>query len=403
MKKVIAYAVCLLFSVMAFPQVTEKSLVKEGVGFFLGSKGHVKDPHKAFDCFMEAARLNSAEAKAALGYMYETGIGAEKDLLKAYEWYLQAADQDYAGAQYRLGQMYAKGIGVEMDIEKALLWYNNALMNGKAEAAVGISAQETIIFQSTKRLALVIGNEKYSKNKIDYAGTDAKDVTEKLKSLGFDVTVKTNLNLRDMDQTIDEFCEKAADYDVVMFFYIGNAVQVDGVNYLIPVKDKVDPKAIKYDCINMERFINKLDYSNANIKIIVLNACRDNSLMGNDPSRKGLARMTSMGYAIMLSAQAGQTEGDFRQGSNSMFTKMFLDELAEPNIPLYQFLKNVQTRVSRATGNAQIPSISDDLIDNFYFIYYPQSRIRSLVNDNGPYNDNDIIEELSQMTENRTR
>ena len=55
-----------------------------------------------------------------------------------------------------------------------------------------------------------------------------------LQNLGFEVTKKTDADLKTMQSAASDFILKIADYDVALFFYVGHGLQVDGVNYLIP-------------------------------------------------------------------------------------------------------------------------------------------------------------------------
>ncbi|CAF4656417.1 unnamed protein product, partial [Didymodactylos carnosus] len=56
-----------------------------------------------------------------------------------------------------------------------------------------------------RKLALIIGNNKYTQNPLKNCVNDANDLSRALESIEFHVTKKTDLIYREMDQTIDRF------------------------------------------------------------------------------------------------------------------------------------------------------------------------------------------------------
>ena len=92
-----------------------------------------------------------------------------------------------------------------------------------------------------KKLALIIGNGAYQHaTELPNPPNDAGDMVPVLQGMGFDVVTGINATKADMDQKIREFAEKAESADVALFFYAGHGMQVNGVNYLIPVDAKLD-------------------------------------------------------------------------------------------------------------------------------------------------------------------
>ena len=344
-----------------------KSAFDKGMDYLLGSKEQIQDFQQAYDNFSIAAQEGNADAICMIGYMYEKGYSVTQDYGMAVDWYKKAAEMNHAGAQNSLGRMYANGYGVEKDKEQALSWYRKAAANGNKQAKNSIAQLESET--ASKTIALIIGNADYPQGRLANPVNDAQDLAVKLKGLGFDVIGKTNLDLADMNQAIDDFCKRATDYDAAMFFYAGHAVQNGGVNYLMPAKSAIDAAAINDACVNMNQVMAKLDASDVKTKIIILDACRDNGLqsLSRSASEQGLARMSSSGSIIMFSTQAGKTAKDGTGNRNSPFTQELLKEIDRPNVPLHQIFKDIQTNVSNNTNKEQVPSINDDLIGTFYF------------------------------------
>src|SRR5436853_3534907 len=93
-----------------------------------------------------------------------------------------------------------------------------------------------------KRVALVIGNSSYQHvpelvNPINAATS----VAALLNTAGFNVVdVRRNVGIADLRRTLSSFSDLARDADIALVFYAGHGIEVDGVNYLIPVDAKLE-------------------------------------------------------------------------------------------------------------------------------------------------------------------
>jgi len=246
----------------------------------------------------------------------------------------------------------------------------------------GISTSEKVItYQGNnptpvfndKRIAFVIGNSHYSNSEMNLANpeNDAKDVAEKLKGLGFEVVLKLDATLEDMDRELTSFGQKAKEYDVAMFYYAGHGIQSKGVNYLIPTNiDNLAEDNMKYKCVDMERVLDVMEDSKCKLKIVILDACR------NDPvSRKwhrsagsrGLSLMNApIGTIISFSTAPGSTALDGK-GRNSPYTEAFLNTLDMPNLDVFHFFQKVGASVLDKTQRSQNPWLSISFTGDFYF------------------------------------
>lgn len=224
-----------------------------------------------------------------------------------------------------------------------------------------------------KRIAFVVGNSHYSNSEMNLTNpeNDAMDVAEKLKGLGFEVILKLDATLETMDRELSSFKEKAKDYDVAMFYYAGHGIQNKGVNYIIPTNiQNLAEDNLKYKCVNMERVLDVMEDSQCKLKIVVLDACR------NDPvSRKwhrgagtrGLSIMNApTGTIISFSTSPGSTALD-GTGRNSPYTQAFLNTLDVPNLDVFHFFQKVGASVLDMTQKAQNPWLSVSFTGDFYF------------------------------------
>jgi len=137
----------------------------------------------------------------------------------------------------------------------------------------------TLLFSQTeKRLALVIGNSAYPgghalKNPVN----DANLMASTLQSLGFTVIKRTNANKQQMDAAVMDFSRKLASHNIALFYYAGHGIQVDGVNYLIPIDAGLNDKiAIQFEAVDVSKVVTQFEYYPNNINVVILDACRDN-------------------------------------------------------------------------------------------------------------------------------
>ena len=228
--------------------------------------------------------------------------------------------------------------------------------------------------QSEKRLALVVGNSEYlgKGNSLANPAHDAEDVSAKLKTLGFDVTTLIDGSLLQMKDAINLFSSKAKDYDIAFFYYSGHGLQTKGSNYMMPVDAEPSTTAdIEYECYPLNRLLDKLDESNCPMKIIVLDACRNNPFTkgwyrGN--GEEGLASVQSpKGTFITFATAAGSVAYD-GTGRNSPYTTAFLQTLDTPNLSLFEFFNTVGQLVLEETQNKQDPWVNySTMKGSFYF------------------------------------
>ena len=220
-----------------------------------------------------------------------------------------------------------------------------------------------------RKVALVIGNNTYPTQPLRNAVPDALAVTAALKGLGFEVTPLNNVGLAAMEREIDRFANGLTTNDVALFFYSGHGMQVENVNYLVPVdftgQDQYDVKA---KAVSADRVHEKLQ--GAGTRILILDACRDNPFKGTRSAAKGLADMAGRGSLIAYAAGPGETAADVGikpDSRNGLFTEQLLDVLAEPGLTAVELFRKVRQRVSEASAGKQFPWLSDGLLQDFVF------------------------------------
>ena len=228
--------------------------------------------------------------------------------------------------------------------------------------------------QNERRLALVIGNAEYvgKGNTLRNPVNDANDVSNKLKTLGFDVTTVLNASMLEMDDAIDAFGQKAKNYDVALFYYSGHGLQSKGDNYMVPVDAELRSEAdVRYKCTPLNLLLAKLEESECPMKLVVLDACRDTPFEHSwhkGMGTKGLSVVNApKGTLISYATSPGRTAAD-GTGRNSPYTEAFLEVLDIPNLSLSDFFDNVGTLVLEKTYDEQTPWIAKSPFrGSFYF------------------------------------
>ena len=149
---------------------------------------------------------------------------------------------------------------------------------------------------------------------------DAEDVAAALKRNGFETILGTDLDQAGMQNAAIRFARAARTADVAVFYYSGHAMQYAGVNYLVPVDAELRDEADLRRMARVDEILADLQQAE-NLRILVLNSCRDNPLADNlkqsiGVSRsatigRGLARIESPdGTIVSYSTQAGRTAED---------------------------------------------------------------------------------------------
>ena len=222
-----------------------------------------------------------------------------------------------------------------------------------------------------KRVALVIGNSSYDKvARLGNPANDAALMAETFKAAGFDnVDLKRDLKVSDMRRALRDFVDKAGDADVAVVYYAGHGIEVDGVNYLVPVDAVLDRDRDIYDeGLSLERILVAVEPARK-LRLVILDACRDNpftrSMKRTLASRaigRGLAKVepSTPNTLIAFASKAGFTASD-GEGKNSPFTIALVNHVTKPGLDLRKAFGYVRDDVLKSTGNKQEPYLYGSL------------------------------------------
>jgi hypothetical protein len=234
--------------------------------------------------------------------------------------------------------------------------------------------------RAEKRVALVIGNGAYVNQPVlRNPKNDADDVASALRALDFQVILGTDLNRSGMNRVLDEFASAVDGADITIVYYSGHGMQLNGVNWLLPVDAQLDnvPSINRFRLLPLQDVLETLRLAHG-AKVIVLDACRSNpvenelkrrlaSLPGADRAAvatQGLAKIKVNGLLVAYSTQSDEVASD-GNGRNSPFTSAFIKYVGEPNVDIRQMFYQVQDEVDRETDSKQRPELSISLIGEY--------------------------------------
>lgn len=233
--------------------------------------------------------------------------------------------------------------------------------------------------QTAVRRALVIGNDKY-RNVLPLlnAGEDASAIASTLTQLGYTVSLHRDVDEKKFKQAIRDFRGTLEGGEEVLFFFAGHGVQLGAANYLLPVDVQADNEdQVKDEAIELQRVLDDLKSRSTKFALAIIDACRDNPFKqsGRAIGGRGLAPTTAAtGQMIMFSAGAGQQALDKLSGAdkdkNGVFTRVLLNEMRKPGVPVDRVLRNVRNevvRLSKGVGHEQTPALYDQAVGDFYF------------------------------------
>lgn len=214
-----------------------------------------------------------------------------------------------------------------------------------------------------KRVALVIGNDRYpnlpADRQLKKAANDATTVADALESLGFEIVLGTNLGRQGMVDRLADFTARLEPGDTAAVFYAGHGVAIAGVNYLVPsdvptVTEGAEAR-VRGASIAEPDVIAELQAKSVRVAFVVIDACRDNPFPRAAGRSIGYTRgladaKPARGIFTLYSAGIGQTALD-RLGSNdtahnSVFTRIFVEQLKRPELHLGDLAVEVRERVA---------------------------------------------------------
>ncbi|OHC65322.1 MAG: hypothetical protein A3H93_02755 [Rhodocyclales bacterium RIFCSPLOWO2_02_FULL_63_24] len=235
-----------------------------------------------------------------------------------------------------------------------------------AQAQRNLAVEKSALAE--RRVALVIGNAAYpGAGALKNPANDARDMAAKLKRLGFDVIVRTDVRQKEMLRSLTEFGDKVQSGSEALFFYAGHGMQVRGKNYLIPIDAEIrSESAVSSEAVDVDQLLDKL--APARLSLVILDACRNNPFERRfRGGGQGLAQINApTGTLIAYATAPGKVAAD-GDGRNGLYTAELLAAMDVPQIKIEDVFKRVRGNVVKKSGEAQTPWESSSLTGDFYF------------------------------------
>ena len=252
------------------------------------------------------------------------------------------------------------------------------VLPAQAQSAAAASAAGA----KERKLALVIGNGNYRIGPLKNPVGDAKAVADSLRTLGFDVTLRTDAGLADMLDAMSRFSAGAADAAVRLVFFAGHGLQAKGKNYLLPVDADIKSEDdVAGRSADVGELIDRLGRVQHGINIVILDACRNNPFSGGEIvtadgrrlkfrglASKGLAAIDApAGTMVAFSTSPGGVALDNAKEEHSLYIKHLIENMKTPGLPVELLFKQVRVSVARDTQRMQVPWESSSLTGEFCF------------------------------------
>jgi uncharacterized caspase-like protein len=240
-----------------------------------------------------------------------------------------------------------------------------------AALAVCLASQPAV---AGKRVALVIGNSNYQNvAPLTNPANDAAAITEMFRKASFDpVDSRRDLKSAEMRRALRDFGDKARGADIAVIYFAGHGLEVDGINYAVPVDATLERDVdVDDEGVALNRFLQAAEPA-SQLRLVILDACRDNPF-AKKMKRTLASRSISRGLAgveanrpntfIAFAAKEGSTAAD-GDGQNSPFSTALLKHLTKPGLDIRKAFGYVRDDVMSATGNQQEPYTTNSLGGN---------------------------------------
>ncbi len=220
-----------------------------------------------------------------------------------------------------------------------------------------------------RRVALVIGNGAYKAGPLKNPVNDARDMAASLKGLGFEVILRENAGLAQMEQAVDQFWISLKKGGVGLFFFAGHGLQVKGVNYLVPVDVNIQVEQdVKVRCLDVNLVLGRMEDAGNPLNLVILDACRNNPFARAwRNAGQGLAKMDAPAGTLIAYATAPDSVAADGAGKNGVYTSHLLRFMHTPGLTIENVLKQTRVAVLNETSRKQIPWESSSLTGDFYF------------------------------------
>jgi len=252
-----------------------------------------------------------------------------------------------------------------------------------------------------KRVALVIGNQHYVDNGLENPIYDAKGIAKTLESIGFDVLLKLDITLAQLNYALDRLKDRIEPNNTIVFIYFaghGNTLKKGSSEEYLMMTDKR-----KKVLVSIYKFYDFLTKVNARHNIIVIDACRDyqkhyitmekknrevlknfrgnfrtvniryddgikkdeSVILDNEYSYK-LPKSTIVSYATMFHQKA--KDWSIHNDKHSPYSYALMHYLDDEEIPIEEVFRRVRSSLLKETNREQSNLEETNLEKNIWLV-----------------------------------
>ncbi len=235
------------------------------------------------------------------------------------------------------------------------------------------------------RYAVVVGNAEYEvAPDLPNARADAADMAQFLRSHGFHVIERYDLDKRGFEELMRLVLVEFDGNAEVLFYFAGHGFQIGRRNYLVPVEAKLESiYDAPFETVTLDNVIAILS-ARSRMQLLILDACRTNPFADKRvltevdstlfETREGFQAMSAPVNALLAystSPGAVALDGD---GDNSPYTSALLNVAGgDPSAVITSVLERVRRDVYMKTNGRQVPWETSTLVEPFSFSAAPGS------------------------------
>jgi uncharacterized caspase-like protein len=218
-----------------------------------------------------------------------------------------------------------------------------------------------------RRLALVLGNGAYvHAPPLPNPPRDARAVAHAFRRLGFDVVEGIDLARAGLVGALRDFGRRAEGAELAIVYFAGHGIQVKGQNFILPVDAQLQREQdLGYEAIGVNAVLDEAGAARR-LRLVILDACRDNPFVARLQREMGATRSTSVGRGLKVMdtitpdtliayATTADAVAEDGTGEHSPYTSALLEHLETPGLELNLLFGRVRDAVMRRTSNRQQP------------------------------------------------
>lgn len=223
--------------------------------------------------------------------------------------------------------------------------------------------------EPVRKHALLIANSAYEAKPLQSPERDAQTLANKLRSHGFLVQVRSNLDKRLMGETVSEFAGRIREGDVAFFYFSGYGLSSLGQTFLIAVDARIKRDIdIWQNGLSVKTVLQWLGENSPGGIVLAIDAARRHpaeKLIRAEPA--GLTPDFGAENTLTIySASPGKVfEDDSINGS--IFGKELAAQVGRSDLEASEAFNRVRVNVARQSRGAQVPLVMSTLIKPLTF------------------------------------